>query len=448
MGATGVLAARGIVRVMDGAFEAAVTDLLVVAGRLEAGCAVRLGGLAMGFLAEAEYQLGDWSAAAQHAGLALRLTGESGRAGELSLVHAFAALVPVSRGDWEAAAGHVEAAGKAARGSGSALGMAAWASARAGLALARGDNELALRAAQIVKDTGREEALSRLGFCPWPLLEAEALIAQGRTAEALVRLKASGYPAPARPGMTSSAHGEPGGELGRSGSGPGESSTDVVALDQVPNEITRGLLGEAGSPRSHGLGAQLDGNREERREVRQRSEVRRFTEELAALRLYGLLAADSGDGAAAAAIFAAGRGDSRAGVVPYQLAQLELAAGRGLRLLAQRPEAIAWLREARGRLVRLGAAPVLAACDQELAACGVQTGREVSAATLGLTPTELAVASLVAAGRSNRQAAAELYISIKGIEFHLGNIFAKLGIRSRKDLADRLGDDADVMTLA
>jgi len=45
MGATGVLAARGIVRVMDGAFEAAVTDLLVVAGRLEAGCAVRLGGL-------------------------------------------------------------------------------------------------------------------------------------------------------------------------------------------------------------------------------------------------------------------------------------------------------------------------------------------------------------------------------------------------------------------
>jgi ATP/maltotriose-dependent transcriptional regulator MalT len=414
MGATGVLAARGIVRVMDGAFEAAVTDLLVVAGRLEAGCAVRLGGLAMGFLAEAEYQLGDWSAAAQHAGLALRLTGESGRAGELSLVHAFAALIPVGRGDWEAAAGHVEAAGKAARGSGTALGMAAWASARAGLALARGDDELALRAAQTVRDTGREEALSRLGFCPWPLLEAEALIAQGRTAEARVRLKASGYPAPDRPGMTSSAYGEPGGEPARNDSGPG---------------------GTAGTG-------------EERRGVCQGSEVRRFTEELAALRLYGLLAADSGDGAAAAGIFAAGRGDSRAGAMPYQLAQLELAAGRGLRLLAQRPEAIAWLREARGRLVRLGAAPALAACDQELAACGVQTGREVSAATLGLTPTELAVASLVAAGRSNRQAAAELYISIKGIEFHLRNIFAKLGIRSRKDLADRLGDDADVMTLA
>ena len=451
----------------------------------------------------------------------------------MSLVHAFAALVPVSRGDWEAAAGHVEAAGKAARGSGTALGMAAWASARAALALARGDDELALRAAQTVRDTGREEALSRLGFCPWPLLEAEALIAQGRTAEARVRLKASGYPAQGRPGMTSPTYGEPGGEPARSSSEPGgtagaglahpgtregkvhaesgmassayaepggeptandsgaggtagtgsaqsgtrsgkargepgrfgsgsspievgladtaaewgESSTDAAALDQVLDEVTNGLLSGVGSPRSRGLGARMGGHREERRVVRQGSEVRRFTEELAALRLYGLLAADSGDGAAAAAIFAAGRGDSRAGVVPFQLAQLEMAAGRGLRLLGQRPEAIAWLREARGRLVRLGAAPALAACDQELAACGVQTGREVSAATLGLTPTELAVASLVAAGRSNRQAAAELYISIKGIEFHLRNIFAKLGIRSRKDLADRLGHDADVMTL-
>ena len=52
-----------------------------------------------------------------------------------------------------------------------------------------------------------------------------------------------------------------------------------------------------------------------------------------------------------------------------------------------------------------------------------------SQGTLGLSATELAVARLVAAGRSNREAAAELYISIKGIEFHLSNIFAKLGIR-------------------
>jgi DNA-binding CsgD family transcriptional regulator len=84
----------------------------------------------------------------------------------------------------------------------------------------------------------------------------------------------------------------------------------------------------------------------------------------------------------------------------------------------------------------------VAACDQELAACGVQLGQEGSPGTLGLSATELAVARLVAAGRSNREAAAELYVSVKGIEFHLSNIFAKLGISSRRALADHLGNEA------
>ena len=57
----------------------------------------------------------------------------------------------------------------------------------------------------------------------------------------------------------------------------------------------------------------------------------------------------------------------------------------------------------------------------------------------GLTPAEQTVARLVAAGRSNRQTASELYVSVKTVEFHLGHIFDKLGIRSRKDLTARLG---------
>ena len=48
------------------------------------------------------------------------------------------------------------------------------------------------------------------------------------------------------------------------------------------------------------------------------------------------------------------------------------------------------------------------------------------------------VAILVVTGRSNRQAA-ELYVSVKTIESHLGHIFAKLGIRSRQDLITRIG---------
>ena len=52
-----------------------------------------------------------------------------------------------------------------------------------------------------------------------------------------------------------------------------------------------------------------------------------------------------------------------------------------------------------------------------------------------LTPQELQVALTVARGASNREAAAELYISPKTIEFHLHQVFRKLGVRSRGELA-------------
>ena len=67
------------------------------------------------------------------------------------------------------------------------------------------------------------------------------------------------------------------------------------------------------------------------------------------------------------------------------------------------------------------------------------TGPETLPTLSGLTPAEQAVARLVATGRTNRQTAAELYVSVKTIEFHLGHIFAKLGIRSRRDLITRVG---------
>lgn len=48
------------------------------------------------------------------------------------------------------------------------------------------------------------------------------------------------------------------------------------------------------------------------------------------------------------------------------------------------------------------------------------------------------MALLVCAGRSNREVAAELYVSVKAVEFHLEHVFDKTGIHSRKDLAARL----------
>jgi len=52
-----------------------------------------------------------------------------------------------------------------------------------------------------------------------------------------------------------------------------------------------------------------------------------------------------------------------------------------------------------------------------------------------LTSRELAVAKLVARGLTNREVATELIISPKTVEFHLGNVYGKLGFSSRTQLA-------------
>jgi DNA-binding NarL/FixJ family response regulator len=63
---------------------------------------------------------------------------------------------------------------------------------------------------------------------------------------------------------------------------------------------------------------------------------------------------------------------------------------------------------------------------------------------LGLTPREAEVLALVAAGRSNRQIAQELFISPKTASVHVSNILAKLGVHTRVEaaaVAHRLGLD-------
>ena len=52
-----------------------------------------------------------------------------------------------------------------------------------------------------------------------------------------------------------------------------------------------------------------------------------------------------------------------------------------------------------------------------------------------LTERELDVARLVVQGRTNRQVAANLYVSVRTVEVHLGRVFRKLGVRSRTELA-------------
>ena len=110
-----------------------------------------------------------------------------------------------------------------------------------------------------------------------------------------------------------------------------------------------------------------------------------------------------------------------------------LAYGRLLRRMGRRGDAVDQLRRARAELAALGATPDVGVCDEELASCGevVPTRTEDH---VRLTPAELSVAHLVAQGLSNREVAARLYVSSKTVEYHLGHIFAKLHITSRRQL--------------
>src|SRR4029077_17032240 len=71
---------------------------------------------------------------------------------------------------------------------------------------------------------------------------------------------------------------------------------------------------------------------------------------------------------------------------------------------------------------------------RELLATG-ETVRKRTVETLtDLTPQESQIAKLARDGHTNQEIAAQLYISPRTVEWHLGNVFTKLGITSRKDI--------------
>lgn len=119
---------------------------------------------------------------------------------------------------------------------------------------------------------------------------------------------------------------------------------------------------------------------------------------------------------------------------PLDQARLELAYGSLLRRIGQRTDASEQLAQAKARLAQLGARPIMERCSRELAACGVARTNVGPCDDPRLTTQERAVASLVAAGHSNREVARQLVLSVKTVEFHLRHVFSKLGVRSRSQL--------------
>jgi ATP/maltotriose-dependent transcriptional regulator MalT len=118
----------------------------------------------------------------------------------------------------------------------------------------------------------------------------------------------------------------------------------------------------------------------------------------------------------------------------YDTARVNFAYGQTLRRAGKRRQADEVISTARELYLALGAHTYVARCDRELKAGGLHQARGARD-DVTLTPQEEAVSVLVAQGLSNREVAAELYVSTKTVQYHLTRVYAKLGVRSRSELA-------------
>ncbi|MGP4022098.1 helix-turn-helix transcriptional regulator [Actinomadura sp. 3N407] len=103
---------------------------------------------------------------------------------------------------------------------------------------------------------------------------------------------------------------------------------------------------------------------------------------------------------------------------------------RGRRPADSRPH----LRSALETFTRLGAAAWADRARNELRATGASTGEHSPGALSGLTPQELRIALAVGEGATNRDVAAQLFLSPRTIEYHLRKVFQKTGTASRTEL--------------
>ena len=120
---------------------------------------------------------------------------------------------------------------------------------------------------------------------------------------------------------------------------------------------------------------------------------------------------------------------------PYDRARTHLAYGELLRRTQHRVDARTHLRAALETFEDLRAEPLAARASQELRASGETARKRDPSTQLTLTPMERQVAGLVGQGLSNKDIAAQCWVSPRTVAFHLRNIFTKAGVTSRGELA-------------
>lgn len=116
--------------------------------------------------------------------------------------------------------------------------------------------------------------------------------------------------------------------------------------------------------------------------------------------------------------------------------------GSALRRGGERTAARDPLRDALTIARECGAHPVAARAHDELSATGVHQRKILRAGVDALTPSERRIAELAAAGQSNRDIAATLFVTVRTVEAHLGHAYRKLGITGRAGLQRALSRDS------
>jgi len=152
-------------------------------------------------------------------------------------------------------------------------------------------------------------------------------------------------------------------------------------------------------------------------------------------RIHGRVLASEGDPERGERALEASVRALEAADMPFELARTLLYLGDVRRRTGHKRVARETLGRARSIFEALGASTWVGQVDESL---GRITGRRPSMGEL--TDAELRVARLAAAGARNREIAEQLFMSVRTVEGHLSNIYAKLAIRSRTELAVVLDD--------
>ncbi|MGW2282114.1 helix-turn-helix transcriptional regulator [Streptomyces sp. NPDC001770] len=388
------LATRGVMHLFLGRLTAARADLVTVAHRDRLGAGSKLSHLSSSLLAVVEYLAGDWNASESAADRALAIAAAHDHVLGDAATWFAAVCVQAGRGHWEAAQQSVEALERINRMLGDPPAERVYAGlAGAVLAQARGDHAAMAEAlAPLVEPVtgagggaGDEGDRVRLRFKPLWLWQQSLLV------EALT--------------------------------GTGRLAAAAWALE----DFWRGYDGR-GYLRV--VGARLSGQLAEA-QGRPRAALAIYAQALG-----GAPGGTEGPDAAGSPV---GAGDAREDA-PLFRAVLEHGYGRLLvaTRTGSRREAARWFKSAHDRFDALRAEPFLRRCETDLAAMGLAAPAHARQHVLALTERELSVAHLIAGGMTNQEAASELYVTQKTVEYHLSNIYAKLGITSRRHLAQAL----------